>query len=124
MFGWLKKRREAKLWPEARWTVSVDESGFRSADHKGEGRAVALTDLSGVTIATNDSGPWGADVWWLLFGADGKLVCLFPQGATGEKPVIDRLMKLPGFDFEQLTNAMCSTDNATFPVWRRSLLSP
>ena len=118
MFGWFGKKPQAKLWPEARWTVCVDENGLRSADHKGDARAVAFADLSGIVIETNDSGPWGADIWWLLFGADGELVCGFPQGATGDKPVIDRLMKLPGFDFEQLTNAMCSTDNAVFPVWR------
>ena len=36
-------------------------------------------------IETNDSGPFGADVWWLLFGADDRIAVAFPQGATGEQ---------------------------------------
>ena len=110
---------EKKLWPEARWVVSVNDGGFRGTDHTGKDMALATTDLSFVVIETNDSGPWGADVWWLLFGADGKLGFAFPQGATGDKTVVDHLMKLPGFDFEEMIKAMCSADNATFAVWRR-----
>jgi hypothetical protein len=104
---------------EALWTVSVDDSGFQGTDHKSEKMAVSLADLMGVAIETNDSGPWGADVWWLLFGADGKLACAFPQGASGDEAVIDRLTRLPGFDHEKMMDAMCSTGNALFSVWRR-----
>jgi hypothetical protein len=117
MFGRFKKKPETKLWPEARWTVSVDDSGFHVTDHTGDTRTVTVADLSGVAIETNDNGPLGADVWWLLFGADRKLACAFPQGATGDKVVIDHLMKLPNFDFKEMTNAMCSTDDATFALW-------
>jgi hypothetical protein len=72
-------------------------------------------------IETNDSGPFGADIWWLLFGADDRLACAFPQGAAGEKAAVDRLLGLPGFDHEAMIMAMGSTGNAVFPVWRRGL---
>jgi hypothetical protein len=109
---------ERRLWPEAQWTVSADDSGFHGTDHTGAIMTLALADLSAVVIETNDSGPIGADVWFLLFGADRKLGFAFPQGATGDKAVVDRLMKLPGFDFEEMIKAMSSADNATFVLWR------
>ena len=86
-------------------------------DPRGQAMNVAIADLMGIAIETNDSGPWGADVWWLLFGKDGKLAYAFPQGASGETAALDRLMKIPGFDYEEMIRAMVSTDNAVFPVW-------
>ncbi|PXA86068.1 hypothetical protein DMC47_35905 [Nostoc sp. 3335mG] len=117
MFGWFKKRN--KLQPEAQWIVTVDPDRICATDQTGAGKALLKDELGGVIIETNDSGPWGADVWWLLFGADDKLACAFPQGATGEQEAIDYLMALPGFDHGKMVEAMGSTDNAVFPVWRR-----
>lgn len=88
-------------------------------DEAGETRAVAKADLSGVAIETNDSGPWGADVWWLLFGAGDGLACASPMGATGEDSAVNHLAALPGFDHGEMVKAMTSTDNALFPVWRK-----
>jgi hypothetical protein len=109
------------LTDEAAWTVTSVEDRINAVDPSGEVSSVALSDLSGVMIETNDSGPFGADVWWLLFGADDRLACAFPQGAMGEKAAVDRLLGLPGFDHEAMIMAMGSTGNAVFPVWRRSL---
>jgi len=81
---------------------------------------VRKDDLSGVAIQTNDTGPWGADVWWLLFGCNDQLSCAFPQGATGESALIDYLFALPSFDHGEMIKAMTSTENVTFAVWRRS----
>jgi hypothetical protein len=71
--------------PEARWVVALDESGILVRDEAGEVRAVEKAELSAVAIETNDSGPWDADVWWLLFGAGDELACAFPLGATGSR---------------------------------------
>jgi hypothetical protein len=109
------------LTDEAAWTVTSVEDRISAVDPGGEVRSVALSDLGGVMIETNDSGPFGADVWWLLFGADDRLACAFPQGAVGEKAAVHRLVGLPGFDHEAMIMAMGSTGNAVFPVWRRSL---
>ena len=89
-------------------------------DGEGQIKSVSKADLSGVIIETNDSGPWGADVWWLIFGGDDQLACAFPQGAAGEKAVIDFLMLLPSFDHSEMIKAMTSTGKAVFPVWRRA----
>jgi hypothetical protein len=107
------------LTGEADWTVDIIDDLIRAVDPSGETRSVALDDLSGVMVETNDSGPLGADVWWLLFGADDQLACAFPQGAVGEKEAVDKLLGLPGFDQEAMIMAMGSTGNAVFPVWRR-----
>jgi hypothetical protein len=104
---------------EAGWTVEAAADRITTTDAAGETRSVAMDDLCGVMIETNDSGPFGADVWWLLFGADDRLACAFPQGAAGEKEAVDLLIGLPGFDHEAMIMAMGSTTNAVFPVWRR-----
>ena len=118
LISWFRKRLKG-LHPEQLWTVVADGEGIRATDQTGATMSVSDAELSSVVIETNDSGPWGADVWWFLFGPDGKLACAFPQGASGEKEAIDRLIALPGFDHEELIRAMGSTDNAVFPVWKR-----
>jgi hypothetical protein len=119
MFGWFKKRSQ-RLEPEARWEVSIDATCITVRDASGEVKMADRAELSGILIETNDSGPWGADVWWLFFGANDHIACAYPQGATGEAAVLDALMALEGFDHTQMTAAMGSTRNAIFPVWRRS----
>ena len=74
-------------------------------------------DLTSVAIETNDTGPGGADVWWLLFRT-GQTACAFPQGATGETVVLKLLMALPEFDQSETIKAMGCTSNSTFIVWR------
>ena len=122
MFGWLGKlrRRRPGLWPESTWRVALSESDIRVTDGEGRESGLAKAALCGVVIETNDSGPWGADVWWLLFGADDMLACAYPQGATGEAEALAYLVALPGFDHEAMIRAMRSVDNALFPVWRRA----
>jgi hypothetical protein len=106
------------LNPEAHWTVTTLDDRVDVVDPKGEASSVAFADLRGVMIETNDTGPVGTDVWWLLFGADDQLACAFPQGATGEKEAVNRLTAFPDFDHEAMIMAMGSTSNAVFPVWR------
>lgn len=120
MFGWFRKRMaKANTWPEARWTVTLSDEEVRATDSAGVVATLNLSELTGVVIETNDTGPYGADVWWLLSGPDDRVAVAFPQGATGEQVVVDRLTSLPGFDLSRMMDAMRSTDNAVFPVWRR-----
>jgi hypothetical protein len=117
IWDWLrpKKLRET---PESAFRVEADDLQI-SVEHAGAlAQAVQIRDLQGVAIETNESGPIGIDCWWLLFGADDKLVVAFPQGANGEKSAVERLMKLPGFDFDAMIAAMASTGTDVFPVWR------
>ena len=104
---------------ERQWKLEVDDLRLRLVDPEGATRVVEKTALRGVIVETNDSGPWGADVWWLLFAADDRVALAFPQGASGEADVLDYLCALPGFDYEVMTQAMTSVENAVFPVWRK-----
>ena len=118
MLGWFRKK-QTKLMPEALWSVILDQIAIRVTDQSGDTKSVGIASLSGVIIETNDTGPWGADVWWLLYGSDDQIAAAFPQGATGEKEVLDYLFALPGFRQDEVIKAMGCTANAMFPVWRK-----
>lgn len=117
MFGLRKTRKPVRAEPECRWTAVLEDNLIRVRDEQGGLQFVGTNDLSAVVIETNDSGPWGLDVWWLLFGAGDQLACAFPLGAVEESALLDYLTGLPGFDHGQLSKAMRSTANARFPVW-------
>jgi hypothetical protein len=121
MVGWFSRKHDkAKpLMPEGKWLVECDGDALRATDDKQTAKQVAKSALTGVIIETNDSGPWGEDVWWLLFGPDDQVAVAYPQGATGEDAMLSYLMSLPGFDHAKMTEAMGSTNNSVFPVWRR-----
>ncbi len=100
--------------PEAQFVVEViaaDEIVCR-APKQAEQR-IKMADLGAVYVETNDSGPWGADVWWLLNDKSGKTKVAFPQLATGEKAALERLHLLPGFE----VRGMDSAQSAQFKCW-------
>ena len=108
------------LMPEARFVVRVDEQRVVCRRPSGEEEMVRWEELEAVIIETNDSGPWGADVWWVLIGRGGSSGCAIPQGATGEDALLAALQELEGFDNERVIEAMSSTDNRRFECWRRA----
>jgi hypothetical protein len=97
--------------PEADFSAWLDEHHIHCLSPAGEAQAVAVNRLRSVYLETNDTGPWGADVWFVL--DDGVAQCVFPLGATGEALVLDRLRQLPGF----LMKGMGSTSTARFLCW-------
>ena len=119
MFGWFRKKTPKPLEPESRWVVSRDGEIISVRDPEGAVTAIAIPDLSVVEAETNDSGPWGIDFWWLLCGPGDQQPCAFPQGATGETGIIEYLSALPGFDHRAMIDAMGSTANRSFTLWRK-----
>jgi len=129
MFGWLARLFSVKVgrpastkaaeptMSEARWQVSVDNDEIAVTAPDGERKVITRSDLAAVVIETNDTGPWGADLWWFVAGKEPNALA-FPQGATGEEAAVDWLSALPGFDHEAMIQAMSSTENARFPCWR------
>ena len=105
---------------EKLWVLSRQGDMITLIEPDGERVETAFADLHLVHIVTNDSGPLGLDVWWLLEDEDGEVLCAFPLGATGEQAVVDLLMILPGFDHMAMINAMSTSDNSDFVVWRRA----
>ena len=102
---------------EGEVVVSSDGVGVTAVYPDGESRTIGWNDLISVIIETNDSGPWGSDVWWALRGQTSE--CYYPMGAAGEKEMLERLQQLPGFDNDAVVQAMMSTENAEFVCWQK-----
>lgn len=104
----------SSLWPEREVNVVVSDRGLSSAFPNGVSQFLAWQDVARILVETNDSGPWGADVWWVLEGADAR--CEFPQGATGEDAALAEIRRrFPSFEVK----GMNSTSNATFICWEK-----
>jgi hypothetical protein len=118
---WLRRQREARrkaLMFEAAVVVTMDEETIRAAYPDDSVQSIAWKDIERVAIETNDTGPRGADVWWLFEGREGR--CAYPQGATGDAEVIEGLStRFPGFSYEAVINAQSCTSNARFLCWER-----
>ncbi len=101
--------------PEQKFVVEVTSAGevVCRAPKEPEQR-IRLAELGAVYVETNESGPWFADVWWLLEDKDGEIRVAFPQMATGENAIVDRLRLLPGFR----VRGMNSTANQRHLCWR------
>jgi hypothetical protein len=128
VFDWLKRmlssvQAPSELQKESRYIVTLDEQEVRCRRPSGETESVAWDDLNSVIVETNDTGPWGMDVWWLLLGVDGISGCSIPQGATGDQALLHKLLSLPDFDSEQFIAAMSCADNQRFLCWTRPAAS-
>jgi hypothetical protein len=96
-------------------TVSGDEIRVRKPD--GTASSLRPSDLATVTVETNDSGPWGADVWWCWQGPSSAIT--YPQGATGDPEALAFLEKLQGYDDDAVIKVMRCTSNRPFVVYTR-----
>lgn len=124
MLGILKKLfggstgADASLQPESQFVVRVTDSDVVCERPDGQTERVAWEELQAFIVETTDGGPWVADVFWILVGANNS-GCVIPQGATGDKALLERLQQLPGFNNEELIRAMGSTSNQKFLCWQR-----
>jgi hypothetical protein len=107
---------------ERAFKVDIDDEGVACTDPNGHCSRVAWSDIRSVEIRTNDSGPWGADVWWAL-KSDAGIVAI-PQGATGEDKLLEALQRLPRFSNDTVISAMGCTSNRVFLCWRAESLPP
>lgn len=79
---------------------------------------VGWDDLQKVEIVTTGDGPFTPDVFWVLHGRTGG--CAIPQGATGDRQLLERLQALPKFDNNAVIAAMSSTSDRRFVCWERT----
>ena len=108
----------ASLQPESQFVVRVTDSDVVCERPDGQTERVAWDELQAFIVETTDEGPWAADVIWILVGANNS-GCIIPQGATGDKALLERLQQLPGFNNEEFIRAMGSTSNQKFRCWQR-----
>ncbi len=113
-------RRGALGGPSAPFTIEHDETSIIVTDNFGHRHAIRWDDLEKVAIRTADDGPSGADVFWGLQTRSSDNVLVFPEGAAGERELVDAMARrLPGFDDDQVMQAMGTTANGLFVVWEK-----
>jgi hypothetical protein len=101
--------------------VDFDDENISLIREDGSRESVRWSDLSAVVIKTTDEGPFLEDVFFILFGNDQKSGCVVPQEATGASELFSALQdRLPGFDNEKVIEAMSSSNNRSFLIWRRT----
>ncbi len=97
--------------------VAVDDGFIVTNDGLGTELRLPMASLRRVVVATDDSGPWGVDVVFLLYSSEAAPVGIFPLEATGVQNFIDWLQRLPGYHDRELAKAMSSTEVARFVVY-------
>ena len=108
---------QSNLDPESDWIVTVTDNSVDTIDPQKVSYSILISEIEDVLIVTNDSGPVGTDLWWILRG-NGKVV-IIPGGATGEKEMLGKIQELPDFNNAEVIKAMGSTDNAEFLLWKK-----
>ena len=105
------------LEPERRTVVRLSDTEVVCERPDGKVEQVGWAELEKVELVTTGDGPFAPDVFWVLHGTGGG--CAIPQGATGEKELLERLQGLPGFDNGAVIEAMGSTSDRRFLCWQR-----
>lgn len=111
-------RPPARLEPEGRVVVRVSDCEVVCERPDGTVERVGWDDLQKVAVVTTGDGPFAPDVFWVLHGRTGG--CAIPQGATGDRQLLERLQALPGFDNNAVIAAMSSTSDRRFVCWERT----
>jgi hypothetical protein len=97
--------------------VEINDRFVRRTLDNGRVEEVLWQDLSEVRIITTADGPFADDVFFVLIGAKGN-GCVVPHSAA-DTAFLLRLQKLPGFDNEKVIEAMGTSADRQFLVWRR-----
>jgi hypothetical protein len=113
LLSWLLKNKR----PTPPASLSVDADGVRYRPFRGEEVSVRWGELEEVTIETTDKGPYAEDFFAVLKAATQTV--RIPQDVVGFELLLQYLKELPGFNCEAVIEATGSTENATFPCWRR-----
>jgi len=94
---------------------------LRRTESVAQVESVRWEDLESVELLTTDEGPFSPDVFWVLQGSTGG--CVIPQGASGERLLLEKLQGLPGFDNAAVIRAMTLTTNSRLLCWRKPVAS-
>jgi hypothetical protein len=108
----------ARLEPESGFMVRLSDSEVVCERPDGKVERVGWADLQKVEVVTTSDGPFAPDVFWVLHGTECG--CAVPQGATGDRQLLERLQTLPGFDNGAVIEAMTCTSDRRFVCWQRA----
>ena len=97
--------------------VTISGEAIVTTDGQGTERQLPIVDLKRVVVATDDSGPWGEDVVFLLYSEAAEPTGIFPLEANGAQDFIAWSKSLPGYHDRELAKAMSSTTVARFVIY-------
>jgi hypothetical protein len=106
---------------ESKFIVRISDNNITCTHPDGKELAVRWDELQKVEVITTSEGPVSPDVFWVLHGKGQTLS--IPQGATGERAMLEKLQALPGFDNKSLIEAMSCTTDRRFPCWEKRFQS-
>jgi hypothetical protein len=98
--------------------LQIDDAGVRREVGDRKVEQVTWDGLVEVCILTTSEGPFAEDVFIVLVGVGGA-GCAVPLGAPESTQLLERLQRLPGFDYKAVIRAMQSTGEEKFVCWRR-----
>lgn len=107
----LFKKKKRKL-SEGAFSVMISEGYLLLVNPKGKIEKIKLEEIRKVIIQTNDTGPWGTDLWWIV--SNDTITIAIPNGASGEEKLVEVLQDLPTFNNEEMIAAMVSTSIGEF----------
>ena len=116
-FSYVSRESKSKAHGEPKITVTDKEiiCNFPSRFVKNK---VEWDKINRIQIVTTDEGPEVCDVFYMIQDSDGGGVCI-PQDREESEVITNRILNLPGFDYETFTRAMGSTENKWFDVWEK-----
>ncbi len=99
-------------------TIQVDDVGVLRVDGEIK-EQINWSAVEEILIITTDQGPYQEDVFFALGGPNGK-GCLVPHGAAVRTKLLEELQaRFPRLDDNEVIEAMGSTSNNTFLVWKK-----
>lgn len=98
--------------------VEIDERLITYFAPDNRGGAVSLDDLVEIRIQTTAQRPRNEDMFWHFRTSDGSRLTI-PGNAEKLADVYELLPALPGVDWEAMTKANKSREDAEFLVWQR-----
>lgn len=113
----LKCFKVPSMKPPLKENFSVNEDAILREFSDGSFEKVSFADLSRVTIATTDAGPYFEDLFFILETDTGGTIVSHEWAIKLD--LLSRLEKLPNFNHEAVIQAMCCTDNNKFVLWQK-----
>ncbi|WP_153415157.1 hypothetical protein [Nocardia macrotermitis] len=98
--------------------VEINDKFVRRTLDNGRIEEVLWGDLSEVRVITTADGPFAEAMFFVLIGTKGN-GCVVPRSAA-DTGFLVRLRSLPGFDNRRVNQAIDTTLDRQFSVWRRN----
>lgn len=106
------------LRKEEQYKVVMQDENLHCIHPEKPNESVAWKDITEIVIVTTDKGPHDPYIWIVLCTEKGE-GCMFPLGAKNSRAVIEKILGFPGLKLNIWAEALKSTDNRRFVVWKK-----